>query len=57
MRTSLTFGFLLMGFSFTVTQGLLIRELLVAFYGNEMSIGLVLGCWLLLEAIGSALLG
>jgi hypothetical protein len=39
MKKSLTFGFLLMGFSFAVTQGLLIRELLVAFFGNEMSIG------------------
>jgi hypothetical protein len=37
-------GFLLTGFTFTVTQGLLIRELLVAFFGNELSIGLVLVC-------------
>ena len=29
-----------MGFSFAVTQSLLIRELLVAFFGNELSIGL-----------------
>jgi len=56
-RRSLSFGFLLMGFSFTVTQALLIREFLVAFYGNELSIGLSLGIWLLLEAIGSGLLG
>jgi spermidine synthase len=53
----LSSGFLLMGFTFTVTQGLLIRELLVAFFGNELSIGLVLGNWLILEAIGSGLLG
>jgi len=46
-----------MGFSFTVTQGLLIRELLVAFLGNELSIGLILGNWLVLEAVGSGLLG
>jgi spermidine synthase len=46
-----------MGFSFTVTQGLLIRELLVAFFGNELSIGLILGSWLVLEAVGSGLLG
>jgi spermidine synthase len=50
-------GFLLMGFSFTVTQSLLIRELLVAFSGNELSIGLILGNWLLLEAIGSGVMG
>jgi len=56
MKRILTFGFLLMGFTFTVTQGLL-RELLVAFFGNELSIGLILGNWLILEAIGSGLLG
>ncbi len=57
MKRLLNFGFLLMGFSFTVTQGLMIRELLVAFFGNELSIGLILGNWLLLEAVGSGLLG
>jgi spermidine synthase len=57
MKRRLTFGFLLMGFTFTVTQGLLIRELLVAFFGNELSIGLILGSWLILEALGSGLLG
>ena len=54
---TLRFGFLLMGFTFTVTQALLIRELLVAFFGNELSIGLILACWLILEATGSGLLG
>ena len=43
MKRVLSFGFLLMGFSFTVTQGLLIRELLVAFFGNELSIGVNVG--------------
>jgi len=57
MKMILHFGFLLMGFSFTVTQGLLIRELLVVFFGNELSIGLILGNWLILEAAGSGLLG
>jgi spermidine synthase len=56
-RSSLSFGFLLMGFSFAVTQSLLIREFLVVFHGNELSIGLILGNWLILEAIGSGLLG
>ena len=57
MKKVLGFSFLLMGFTFTVTQGLLIRELLVAFFGNELAIGLILGNWLILEAIGSGLLG
>jgi spermidine synthase len=57
MTTILRFGFLLMGFSFTITQGMLIREFLVAFFGTELSIGLILGNWLILEAIGSGVLG
>jgi len=50
-------AFLLMGFTFTIAQTVLARELLVAFSGNELSIGLVLGSWLLLEALGSAAAG
>ena len=56
MKRLLRFGLLPMGFSFTVTQGLMVRELLVAFFGNELSIGLILGNWLILEAVGSGLL-
>ncbi|MGQ9456792.1 MAG: hypothetical protein ACUVS5_00725 [Anaerolineae bacterium] len=57
MRRALDTAFLLMGFTFTIAQAVLARELLVAFSGNELSIGLVLGCWLLLEAAGSAWAG
>jgi len=57
VRLSLGVAFLLMGFSFSVTQTLLVREMLVSFAGNELSIGVVLGSWLLLEAAGSGLLG
>ncbi len=59
LRVRLTLGgaFLLMGFSFSVTQSLLVREMLVSFAGNELSIGVILASWLLLEAVGSALLG
>lgn len=56
-RLSLLVAFWLMGFTFSVTQALMARQLLVSFSGNELSIGLVLGSWLLLEAIGSGLLG
>jgi len=45
------------GASGIIAQIVLIRELLVTFYGNELSIGLVLANWLILEAIGSFLLG
>lgn len=57
MRLRLTLAFLLMGFSFTILQTVLVRELLVSFSGNELSIGLVLGAWLLLEALGSGAAG
>ncbi len=50
-------AFLLMGFTFSITQVVMIRAFLVAFSGNELSIGLVLGGWLILEAVGSGLLG
>ncbi|MBC7250905.1 MAG: hypothetical protein H5T62_11535 [Anaerolineae bacterium] len=56
-RISLVGAFWLMGFTFSVTQSLMARQLLVSFAGNELSIGLVLGSWLLLEALGSGLLG
>jgi spermidine synthase len=46
-----------MGFNVAAAQGLLIRLLLVSFSGNELSIGLMLGNWLLAEAAGSLLAG
>ena len=42
------------GFAATIAQVLLLRELLVLFYGNEMSTALALAGWLLWTAIGSA---
>jgi spermidine synthase len=35
----------------------LLRELLIVFYGNEISLGVMLACWLLWTALGSSLLG
>lgn len=46
-----------MGFTGTLAQVILIRELLVTFYGNELSIGIILANWLILEAAGSFLAG
>ena len=48
---------LLMGFTATTAQVLLMRELLVVFYGNEISLGLFLASWLLWTALGSFLCG
>jgi spermidine synthase len=44
---------LVMGGTATAAQILIIRELLVAFYGSELAIGIILANWLLLEASGS----
>ncbi|MEA3400896.1 MAG: hypothetical protein U9R79_06560 [Armatimonadota bacterium] len=43
------------GFAAGVAQVLLMRELLVVAYGNELSMGLLLACWLLAGAAGSTL--
>jgi spermidine synthase len=54
---SLRFVILVTGASGIIAQIILIRELMVSFYGNELSIGLVLANWLILEALGSFFLG
>lgn len=55
MRNRLRLALILMGFTSLVVQVLLIREFLICFYGNELTIGLILGNWIILEAIGSSL--
>jgi spermidine synthase len=45
------------GFISSIAQILVIRELLVIFYGNELSTGIILACWLLCTAVGSGLTG
>ena len=34
------------GFGSILSQILLVREFLVSFYGNELSIGIIFACWL-----------
>jgi spermidine synthase len=46
---------IVIGASGIIAQIVLIRELLVSFQGNELSIGLILGNWLITEALGSFL--
>ncbi len=46
-----------MGFSGFVAEIVLLRELLMAFQGNELSIGVILANWLLLESAGAHFLG
>jgi spermidine synthase len=47
----------LIGFTAAIAQIVLLRELMVVFYGNEISIGLMLGSWLFWTAAGSSLAG
>jgi spermidine synthase len=47
----------LIGFTAAIAQIALLRELLVVFYGNESSLGLMLGSWLFWTAAGSSLAG
>jgi len=49
----LHFALFLMGVAFIISQVLVIRELLVVFVGNELSIAIILANWLMLGALGS----
>jgi spermidine synthase len=49
--------FALIGFTAILAQIVLMRELMVVFYGNEISLGIVLANWLLWTAFGSGVLG
>ncbi|NWF92326.1 MAG: spermine synthase [Syntrophaceae bacterium] len=53
----LKISLLIMGISSIVAQVLLLRELLISFLGNELTLGVILSNWMLLEAIGAFLLG
>lgn len=48
---------ILVGFTAVIAQIVLMRELMVVFCGNEMSLGLMLAGWLLWTALGASLLG
>lgn len=45
------------GISGIIAQVVLLREMLVVFAGNELSIGLILSSWMLLEGLGAFLSG
>jgi spermidine synthase len=46
----------LIGFTSLVSQVVLLRELFVVFYGNELSVGAILAAWLFWVAVGSGIL-
>ncbi len=57
MKKSIIFAIFLIGFTAMSAQIVLLRQLIVVFYGNEISLGLLLGAWLFWVALGSWLLG
>ncbi len=48
---------LIIGASGIIAQVLILRELQVSFYGNELTVGIILANWILIEALGACLLG
>jgi spermidine synthase len=54
---SLKISLFIKGLSAMIAQVVLMRELLVSFYGNELTLGIILANWLILVAIGSFMIG
>ncbi len=54
-RLLLLVAVVLIGVQATIAQVILVRELLVVFYGNELCIGVILGAWLFGVALGAGL--
>jgi len=54
-KTHFILSCLLLGFSSLVAQIVLFREMMVAFYGNELCLGVLLSVWLFWVGIGSYL--
>ena len=48
---------LLIGFTAIIAQVMLMRELMVVFYGNELALGVMLANWLMWTALGAGLIG
>ena len=57
LKKAVNLSIVLIGFTAMASQIILMREFLIVFYGNELSIGFILASWLIGGAFGSALLG
>ncbi|MCX7855091.1 MAG: fused MFS/spermidine synthase [Anaerolineae bacterium] len=57
MKARVVLAVLVMGFSGLVAEIFLLREFLIVFAGNELSIGLILANWVVLEALGALVFG
>jgi len=53
MKRGLIFSFVALGIISVIAQTIIIRELIITFWGNEFFIGLILALWLLFTAIGA----
>ena len=53
MPIAVNYALVLMGFTSLITQVLFIREFMAGFLGNELIIGIILGCWIIFEAYAS----
>ncbi|MFH1394815.1 MAG: hypothetical protein ABIH09_01500 [Candidatus Omnitrophota bacterium] len=57
LRKTITCSMILTGAAAMASQIVFLREFLIVFYGNEISIGIILACWLLWGAFGSWFFG
>ena len=57
MKRALAFSFAVLGITSLIGQVMLIRELMIVFYGNEFFIGWVLFSWFLWVGLGSLAAG
>ncbi len=54
---SIYFAILFIGITALSAQIVLVREFIIFFHGNELSIGIILASWLLWSSVGSLLFG
>ncbi|MBN1871003.1 MAG: fused MFS/spermidine synthase [Candidatus Omnitrophica bacterium] len=57
MNRRLVFSIILIGLTAMASQIVIMRELMVVFYGNELSLGVTLACWLFWVSFGSLVVG
>ena len=57
MKVTTTLAFILIGFTATIGQILVLRELLTVFSGSELAVAIVLAAWLFWTAVGGLLGG
>lgn len=57
IKTKLNLSAFILGLTSMIGQIIVIRELIVVFYGNELSLGVILASWLFWISVGSGLVG